>query len=126
MENIVDPDMKRTELAFEEDEEIEIIIPRKCESWEEQPSKVKHSYAKPVSGLVAIVALLFVPLVTFPGAVIFVLLFEIYLIDWTYSKARSVRKNQSSIPADRISHHKSDVEIDSKIPQTRPKDQFTK
>ena len=40
-------------------------------------------YAQSLSGIVMIVALLFVPMITLPGLIILVEVAEVYLLDWT-------------------------------------------
>jgi hypothetical protein len=82
-------------------------------------------YAKPFSGLVMIVALLFVPMITLPGMIILVLIAEVYLLDWTYSKVGLLRDEMSSISKESDDRSPED-EIDKRVARTNPKDQFVR
>ncbi|RDE14178.1 MAG: hypothetical protein C4K48_06490 [Candidatus Thorarchaeota archaeon] len=85
----------------------------------------KHLYAKSLGGLAAIIALLSVPLVTLPAMVIPVLIAEVYLLDWTYSKFSLLRNPTSSASSEPAGKRPED-EVDRKVTRTGPKDQFVK
>ena len=72
-----------------------------------------------------IVALLFVPLITLPGMILLVLVAEVYLLDWTYSKVGLLRDTRSSISKETTERSPED-EIDRKIARTNPKNQFVR
>jgi len=82
-------------------------------------------YAQPISGLTVIVALLFVPLITIPGMFIPVLVAEVFLLDWTYSKVGELHHARSSISYKSADRSPED-EIDKKVARTGPKDQFVR
>lgn len=54
-------------------------------------SQSARNRAKTSAGVFAIVALALVPVFVLPGLAILVLLAEVYLIDWTYSRATAKR-----------------------------------
>ena len=85
-------------------------------------------YAGPLSGIAAILSLLALPALTLPGFAIFVLIGEIYLIDWTYSKFSEARSEGAKL-ADTEALEKDarpEDEIDKIAARTGPKDQFTR
>ena len=123
MERTVETETKRIEFEVETDtgKEVEIKFPRSNPKRIYSAPMSTRLYAQPLSGFVAIVALLFVPLVTLPGMVILVLIAEIYLLDWTYSKVNVVRDARSL-----STMRNPEDEIDRKVARTGPKDQFIK
>ena len=129
MERVVEPEEKKTEIEIEfeeEEDEIEFIVPWTTEEFEEKSPGNRRLYGQTFSGILAIVALLIVPMVTLPGVVILVLFAEIYLIDWTYSKVKSLRNAKSTPKAGIAGRQDRASEADRKNPRTSPKDQFVK
>jgi hypothetical protein len=127
MESIFERKGQRNELEAETDTEEEVLltIPKQQAKRISRAPADRLQYAQPFGGLVAIVTLLVVPMFTIPGMVIFVLLAEVYLLDWTYSKFTQVRKARSSVSSE-SSGKNPENEIDSKVARTGPKDQFVK
>ena len=127
MERAVEP--KNVKIEFDVDmetgEEVGISRPNReaMRIYQTQPNL--SLYAKPLSGLAVIVALLFVPMITLPGMVILVLIAEVYLLDWTYSKVGLLRDERSSISKESAKRSPED-EIDRKVVRTNPKDQFAR
>jgi hypothetical protein len=127
METVVEPERKMLEFDFltEPKEEVSIALP------EQNARRIFRTpinmglYAKPLSGLAVIVVLLFVPMITLPGMVILVLVAEVYLLDWTYSKVGLLRDVRSSISKESAERSPED-EIDRKVARTIPKDQYLK
>ncbi|MGY5863749.1 MAG: hypothetical protein RTV41_04045, partial [Candidatus Thorarchaeota archaeon] len=72
-----------------------------------------------------IVALLFVPLITLPVLILLVLVAEVYLLDWTYSKVGLLRDSKSFISKQTDEKGPED-EIDRKVARTSPKDQYVR
>ena len=127
MESVVESESKRTEFEVltETKEEVSITEPRqKARRIYRAPANTLL-YAQPLSGLAMIVALLFVPMITLPAMVILVLVAEVYLLDWTYSKVGLLRDVRSSISNESAERSPED-EIDRKIARTSPKDQFVR
>lgn len=127
MERAVEPETQRMEydVLTETEEEVTIALPKqKARRIYRAPINM-GLYAKPFSGLAVIVALLFVPLITLPGMVILVLVAEVYLLDWTYSKVGLLLDVRSSISKESDERSPED-EIDRKIARTNPKDQFVR
>jgi hypothetical protein len=125
MERVAESQSERMEfdVLTESEEEVTIALPkRKARRIYRAPLNV-GLYAKPLSGFVAMVALLFVPMITLPGMVILILVAEIYLLDWTYSKVGLLRDEMSSISKESAKRSPKD-EIDRKVARTNPKDQF--
>jgi hypothetical protein len=127
METVVEPERKMLEFDFltEPKEEVSIALP------EQNARRIFRTpinmglYAKPLSGLAVIVVLLFVPMITLPGMVILVLVAEVYLLDWTYSKVDMIRDARSSI-SNKSAERSPEDEIDLKVARTGPKDQFVR
>ncbi len=91
-------------------------------------SQSARNHAKTSAGVFAIVALALVPFFVLPGLAIVVLLAEVYLIDWTYSKA-TAKRIVAAPRATRVSARSSVDTADdrSKIATTASsKDQFIK
>lgn len=129
MEQVVDPETRVTdvEVEFEEEKKESVyLIPWSSEKWEDRAPRRSNLYGKVVGGLITIVSLLIVPFVTFPGMILLVLVAEIYLIDWTYSKANLLRAASSRHSIKDNSVQESSDIIDQKNPRTNPKDQFVK
>jgi len=125
VESVVEPKRKGIELD---------VMPERIGKVSIRPPKQKarriyHApmnlslYAQSLSGLAMIVALVFVPMVTLPGLIILVLVAEVYLLDWTYSKVGLLRDARSSI-SNKSSEKSPEDEIDRKVTRTGPKDQF--
>ncbi|MFX0054333.1 MAG: hypothetical protein ACFFAX_04130 [Promethearchaeota archaeon] len=85
-------------------------------------------YAKPLGGIAAAFALLALPALTLPGLAIFVLIGEIYLIDWTYSMFSEARSAGAKLTDTRALEKdaRPEDEIDKFAARTGPKDQFTR
>ena len=127
MERVVEPERKGIEFDVELDtgEKASITRPRRDAMRVKRAPSSMLVYAEPLGGFAMIVVLFLVPLITLPGMFIPVLLAEVYLLDWTYSKVGLVRDARSSISKE--SDEKSpEEEIDRKIARTTPKDQFVK
>ena len=125
MERAVEPENWTTDYDVlpEPTEEVSIAPPkRKARRVYRTPVDLRF-YAKPLAGLATIVVLLFVPMITIPGMVILVLVAEVYLLDWTYSKVGLLRDELSSISKESTERSPED-EIDKKVARTNPKDQF--
>ena len=127
MEKVVKPESKKIEFDVVTDtrDEVSIAKPRQKARRIYRAPLNMSLYVKPLSGLAAIVALLFVPLITLPGMVILVLVAEVYLLDWTYSKASLVRDARSSISKESTERSPED-EIDRKVVRPGPKDSFVR
>ncbi|MFW9888083.1 MAG: hypothetical protein ACFFER_07875 [Candidatus Thorarchaeota archaeon] len=85
-------------------------------------------YAKPLGGITASLALLALPALTLPGFAIFVLIGEIYLIDWTYHKFSEARLGGTKL-ADTESREndlRPEDEIDKFADRAGSKNQFTR
>lgn len=126
MERVADSESKRIGFDIVTDtEEVARVVPMKKARRIYRIPENTSLYAKPFGGFMAIVTLLFVPMITLPGMVILVLVAEVYLLDWTYSKVGLLRDARSSIS--KVSTNRSpEEEIDQKIARTSPKDQFVK
>jgi hypothetical protein len=127
MERAVESESKRIEydVLTETEEEVSIALPKqKAKRIYRAPTNTLR-YAQPLSGLVVIVALLFVPLITLPGMVILVLVAEVYLLDWTYSKVSMIRDSKSFISKESTGNSPEN-EIDRKVARTGPKDSLTR
>ncbi len=83
-------------------------------------------YAKPLGGIAAMLGLLALPALTLPGLTIFVLIGEIYLIDWTYSKFSDARFGGTKLADTKALQQDAspEDEIDKIAARTGPKDQF--
>lgn len=127
MERVAKPESKKIEFDVEMDSIEEVVIRRpKLEAMRiYRAPKNKFVYAQPLGGLAAMIALLFVPMITLPVMVILVLLAEVYLLDWTYSKIGVLRDARSSI-SNKSAEMSPEDEIDCKVARTSPKDQFIK
>ena len=127
VERVVEPISKILEydVLTEPDDEVTIALPKqKARRIYRAPMNI-GLYVKPISGFVAIVALVFVSMITIPGMVILVLVAEVYLLDWTHSKVGLLRDARSSISKESAERSPED-EIDRKVPRTSPKDQFVR
>ena len=125
MQTVVEPESKKMEydVLIEPKAEVSIALPKeKARRIYRAPTDM-GLYAKPLSGLVAIVGLLFLPLITIPGMVILVLVAEVYLLDWTYSKVILIRNPRSAFSNESTEKSPED-EIDRKITRISPKDQL--
>ena len=127
MERAVESESKRIEyeLEIETEEEIEIIFP---ESVEKESARIKRNvlpYAQSLSGFAVMVSLLFVPVFTLPAMIILVLVAEVYLLDWTYSKVSMIRDSKSFISNESTGKSPED-EIDRKVARTGPKDSMVR
>ncbi|MHA1951699.1 MAG: hypothetical protein ACW987_17785 [Candidatus Thorarchaeota archaeon] len=127
MERAVEPESKRIEyeLEIETEEEIEITFP---ETKEIETARIKRStllYAQSLSGFVVMASLLFVPVFTLPVMIILVLVAEVYLLDWTYSKVSMIRDSKSFISNESTGKSPED-EIDRKVARTGPKDSLVR
>ena len=127
MAKVVEPKRKRIEfdVPTETKEEVTIALPKKKARRIYRTPLNLGLYAKPLGGIVMIVALLFVPLITLPGMIILVLLAEVYLLDWTYSKVGVLRDSRFSFSNESAERSPED-EIDRKIARPSPKDQFVR
>jgi len=128
MERVVESEQKATEIKIEfeeEEEELEFIVPWADEEMKASSSGNQSLYGKTIGGVIAIVALLIVPLVSLSGMVILVLFAEIYLVDWTYGKVKQLRGNGST-PARISGSQGSASQVERKNPRNGPKDQFVK
>jgi hypothetical protein len=127
MERVVEPESRKMEfdVLTETEEKVTTVLPKQKARRIYRASTNTLLYAKPLSGFVAIVALLFVPMITLPAMVILVLVAEVYLLDWTYSKVSLVRDARSSISNESAERSPED-EIDRKVARTSPKDQFVR
>ena len=129
MERVVEPEQETTEIEIEfeeEEDEPEFIVPWTTEEFEEKTPGNRTLYGKSFGGILAIVALLIVPMVTLPWMVILVLFAEIYLVDWTYSKVKQLREARSTPRVGIAGRQARASEVDRKNPRTSPKDQFVK
>lgn len=129
MERVVESEQKETEVEVEfeeEEDELEFIVPWEDEEMEESSSGSRRLYGKTFGGFIAIAALLLVPLVTLPGMVVLVLFAEIYLVDWTYTKVRLIRKAKSTPRAGIAGKQDRMSKSDKKNSRSSPKDQFVK
>ena len=127
VESVVEPKGKGIELDVMPDtkEEVYIQLPKqKARRIYRAPMNLSL-YAQSLSGIVMIVALIFVPIITLPGLVILVLVAEVYLLDWTYSKVGLLRDAKSSI-SNKSANKSPEDEIDQKVARTGPKDQFVR
>ena len=128
MENI---ESDRTGLNLTGFETTEIIDPSdalKHTKAESQYYSAARIYAKPLGGIAAMLALLALLALTLPGFAVFVLIGEIYLIDWTYSQFSDARSGAAKL-ADTKALEKDarpEDEIDKIAARTGPKDQFTR
>ncbi|MHA2150187.1 MAG: hypothetical protein ACXAAN_16230 [Candidatus Thorarchaeota archaeon] len=125
MERVVEPESKKIEfdVLTETKEEVAITGPtQKARRIYRAPTNMSL-YAQPLAGFAVIVALLFVPMTVIPGMVILVLVAEIYLLDWTYSKVSLIRDAKSAFSNESAERSPED-EIDRKIARPGPKDQF--
>ena len=124
MERVVEPKRKVTEFEVEiEEEESEITIPKTRAKRVSSAPRNTRLYAQTISGFVICVALLLVPMITLPGMVILVLIAEIYLLDWTYSRFTMLRDSKSFFSNEYTGKRPED-EIDRKVVRTGPKDQL--
>ena len=127
MEQVIDPESEIAEVEIElQEEEPELLVPWSSEKWEDSVPKQRSPYGQVVGGLIAIVSLLFVPFVTFLGMVILVLIVEIYIIDWTYSKINLLRTPSSRPSTVNAAAQPFRDMVDQKNPRTDPKDKFAK
>jgi hypothetical protein len=126
MESTVERQTKRIELDAETDtvEELVLTVPRQQAKRIYRAPTNRVQYAQPLGGLVAIVTLLVVPIFTIPGMIIPVLLAEVYLFDWTYSKLKETRAAKTYVSNE--SGKSPEDEIDGKVTRTGPRDQFMK
>ena len=127
VESVVETERKGIELDVmpETIEEVSIQLPKqKARRIYRVPLNLSL-YAQSLSGIVMIVSLLFVPMITLPGLIILVLVAEVYLLDWTYSKVGLLRDARSSI-SNRSANKSPEDEIDQKVARTGPKDQFVR
>ncbi|MHA2150326.1 MAG: hypothetical protein ACXAAN_16940 [Candidatus Thorarchaeota archaeon] len=125
MERVVEPESKRIEfdVLTETKEKVAITGPTQKARRIYRALIDLGLYAKPLSGFAVIVALLFVPLITIPGMVILVLVAEVYLLDWTYSKVSLIRDAKTAFSNESTEKSPED-EIDRKVARPGPKDQF--
>ena len=101
------------DIVAELDEEEEVVeLEDEIESTPETTSR-KKLYAQSVVGMLAMVTIFIIPFVTVPGMFIFVLIAEVYLIDWTYSKA-ILLYNFRSFSSKRITISTSGSEIENR------------
>lgn len=127
VESVVEPVRKGIELDVmpETMDEVSIQLPKqKARRIYRVPMNL-NLYAQSLSGIVMIVSLLFVPMITLPGLIILVLVAEVYLLDWTYSKVGLLRDARSSI-SNKSAERSPEDEIDQKVARTGPKDQFVR
>jgi len=127
MERTAEIETKRVEFEIltEPEEEVEITRPKAKARRIYRVGENTLLYAQSLSGLAVIVALVFVPMVTLPGMILLVLVAEVYLLDWTYSKVGQLRDAKSFISKETAERSPED-EIDRKVARTNPKDQFVK
>ncbi|MFW9813804.1 MAG: hypothetical protein ACFFF9_15185 [Candidatus Thorarchaeota archaeon] len=127
MERTVEHETKRVEFEIltEPEEEVEITKPETKARRIYRVGENSLLYAQSLSGLAVIVALLFIPMITLPGMILLVLVAEVYLLDWTYSKVGQLRDAKSFISKETAERSPED-EIDRKVARTNPKDQFVK
>lgn len=113
MESAVEPETKRMkyDVLTETEEEVTIAIPKPMAKKIYRIPANTGLYAKSVSGLAVIVALLFVPLITLPGLVILALFAEVYS---QYTKSHSKKSilgiSSGSRTRKRTALHVSDAE----------------
>ncbi|MFX1561317.1 MAG: hypothetical protein ACFFBL_12075 [Promethearchaeota archaeon] len=127
MESVVEPENKRIEfdVLSEPEEKVTIASPmQKARRIYRAPANLSL-YAKPLVGIVTIVTLLFVPMITLPGMFILVLVAEVYLLDWTYSKVSLIHGSRSSFSNESTERSPED-EIDRRVTRTSPKDQLAR
>ena len=129
MEKTIESD--RTNYSFAGLEEEIIELPTEAHQYirtAPRSFEAARIYAKPLGGIAAMLALLVLPALTMPGLVIFVLIGEIYLIDWTYSKFSEARGSDTK-PAETETLEKDarpEDEIDKIASRSEPKNQFIK
>jgi len=90
-------------------------------------TSLTSTYAKILGGAVTMLALLAIPVLTIPGTVILVIVGEVYLLDWIYSKFVEARDRRAPTAKTVLAavKYKADKREHS-IDTTGPKDQFTK
>jgi len=127
MERAVESETKTIdfEIVTDSEEEVAIVKPKqKAKRIYRAPGNTLL-YVQSLSGFAVIVALLFVPLITLPGMILLVLVAEVYLLDWTYSKVGLLRDSRSFI-SNQTDEKGPEDEIDRKVARTSPKDQFVR
>ena len=122
MENVAETRTKASGFDLEMDEIMEIANSEKMEERESHKSRKTTLYAQIISGFLVSVALLFVPILTIPGTVILVLMAEVYLLDWTYSRYSLLHDVHSFY--DRYNGKSPENEIDQKVARTGLTDSF--
>ncbi len=127
MENVVKPETNKIELDVMTDtrEEVRFTRPKREAMRIYRAPRNTLLYVQPLSGVAAIVALLLVPLVTVPGMFILVVIAEVYLLDWTYSKVGVLRNARSSISGKSAERSPED-EIERKKARISAKYQYIK
>jgi hypothetical protein len=124
MESVAESERKGIEFDIvTETEEVTRVVPKNEAKRIYRAPMDTGLYAKPLSGFVAIVTLLFVPMITLPGLVILVLVAEVYLLDWTYSKVGLLRDARLSFSIVTDVNGPED-EIDKRITRNGPRDQL--
>lgn len=127
MVSVIDPEELMTEFDVISDIEEVVILtdPRVRARKIYRASVDKHLYAKTLGGLAVMVALILVPMLTLAGMIIPVLIAEVYMLDWTYSKFSQLRSHESS-SSSMSTAKKAEDEIDRTVARTGPKEQFLK
>jgi len=124
MESIVERERMEMDVEIDAAEEVVLTIPKQQAKRIYRTPTNRVQYAQPLGGLVASMTLLAVPILTIPGMIIPVLLAEVYLLDWTYSKLKQARAAKAHVSSESGTNPAD--EIDSKVARTGPKDQFVK
>ncbi|MFX0107374.1 MAG: hypothetical protein ACFE7R_03755 [Candidatus Hodarchaeota archaeon] len=94
----------------------------------EAPVRVVSAYAKPISGIVAMIALFYIPLITVPGLLVITIFAEVYLLDWTYNKLAQLKNDgeESSKDEEDAKMIDPETEVDRIAERPASKDQFVR
>ena len=127
MERVVEPDARPSEYApeIEEEtdlEEVEVVWSLQSEECTEVPHRGIAFYGKVMGSIALMLLLPFAPVFTLPGVFVLVLLTEVYLVDWTYSRVREIRGKSGDI---RLASNPED-EVDKQVTRDAQKKQFSK
>ena len=127
MERAIESETKTIvfEIVTDLEEEVAIVKPKQEAKRIYRVPGNTLLYVQSLSGFAVIVALLFVPLITLPVLILLVLVAEVYLLDWTYSKVGLLRDSKSFISKQTDEKGPED-EIDRKVARTSPKDQYVR
>ena len=127
MERAIESETKTIvfEIVTDLEEEVAIVKPKQEAKRIYRVPGNTLLYVQSLSGFAVIVTLLFVPLITLPGMILLVLVAEVYLLDWKYSKVGLLRDSRLFISKQTDEKGPED-EIDRKVARTSPKDQYVR